>query len=210
MSKFFTPMMGLGLAALGLALGSEMMPSIPTAGLAGSSGSGLPAGLQIDRFSALGKKSPFTLASATEEMVDFAKDLYLGSYFRVDGKDFIIVGNRSSPGRITVGTVPPKDAGGLVLVKIERDPSGDPKKLRAKVRKGGEIATLKYEEAGVSPTSALPVAGAVSPVAGQPTPNPSPVPGSPQAIPPVPGQAATLNPPVTRRRITPVPGIPGR
>jgi len=202
MSKFFTLISGLGLAGLGLALASEMMPLSPSMAPSAYSSSELPTALPADRFSALGKKSPFTLASTTEETVDFAKDLLLSGYFRMDGKDFIMVANRTRPDRIMVGTESSPAAQGLVLVKVERDPSGDPTKLKAKIRKGMETATLKYESAA-SHEGAVP-----PPVAGQPVPNPSPVPGSPQVIPPASGQAAPA--PVIRRRVLPVPSPSGR
>lgn len=88
----------------------------------------------------------------------------------------------------------------MVLLKIERDPSGDPTKMQARVRKGSEEATLKYE---ASPSAATPVAvPGVAPVPGQPPPVAGQPPGIPQ-----PGQAgsAIKNPALIRRRNIPIP-----
>ena len=152
MSKFFTGAIALLLASVLPALASEEMPiSTPPAPAldapASSPGEGLPGVLSAGRFAALAKKSPFTLASTTEENADFAKDLILAGYFRMDGKDYVMVANRTQPTRLMVGTQASPASQGLVLVKVERDPSGDPTKLRAQIRKGTEMATLKYEAA---------------------------------------------------------------
>ncbi len=63
--------------------------------------SGLPKALELSRYTALGKKSPFTLASATAE-ADFAKELVLGGYVRLDGEDYVMVANKTKPDRILV------------------------------------------------------------------------------------------------------------
>ena len=205
MSKFFTRTLALLLALACNLLASEDMKTASSsppekAGMDTPSPGGLPAVLDAGRFSALGRKSPFTLASTTEENADFAKDLILAGYFRTEGKDYVLIANRTQPTRLMVGTQPSAAAQGLTLVKVERDPSGDPTKLRAQIRKGTEMATLKYE------TSAAP------PVAGQPG-QPAPVPGQPpaaQAAPAVPGQKTPQNPPVIRRRVVPIPSAPAR
>ena len=217
MSKFFTRPLALLLAWAWAALASEPMspalapqpvPEIP--GEAASSGPGLPTALSAGRFAALGKKSPFTLASTTEENADFAKDLILAGYFRMDGKDFVLVANRTQPTRLMVGTQPSAAAQGLILVKVEKDPSGDPTKMRAQIRKGTETATLKYE-ASASPGQSgpgQPLPG--QPAIGQALPGQPQVSGQPQAtpaVPPAPGQKPAQNPPVIRRRVMPI--LPG-
>jgi len=219
MSKFFTRPLGLLLASAWGALASEgvnappVPPSpVPEAALAAPPSSpGLPLPLASGRFAALGKKSPFTLASTTEENADFAKDLILGGYFRMDGKDFVVVANRTNPTRLMVGTQASAAAQGLTLVKVERDPSGDPTKLRAQVRKGTETAMLKYESAAAAGAPSGVPAG--QPIPGQGVPGQPPVLGQPQpaqAQPGVPGQAPGKNPPVIRRRVIPIPQLPGR
>lgn len=207
MSKFFTRPVALLLALVCPALASEEMPpsSPPLPGLevpesAASPGEGLPVVLNAGRFAALAKKSPFTLASTTEENADFAKDLILAGYFRTDGKDYVLVANRSHPTRLMVGTQPSPAAQGLVLVKVERDPSGDPTKLRAQIRKGTETATLKYEAAGEA-------AGLNQPA---PVPGPAGLPGQPPAAQAAPAQAPAQNAPVIRRRVVPIPSVPAR
>lgn len=201
MSKFFTRPRALLLACVWPTLAlSEMTAQTPKppaseTGTGSVSDPGLPRTLVSTRFSPLGKKSPFTLASTTEENADFAKDLILAGYFRTDGKDYVMVANRTQPTRLMVGTEASPAAQGLVLVKVERDPSGDPTKLRAQIRKGTEKATLRYEAAAGQPEIApVPAAMAVPPG----------MPGQPSAGQATPG-APPQNPPVIRRRVIPVP-----
>jgi len=207
MSKFFTRPIALLLALVCPALASEEMPLSPpplpgfeVAEAAVTPGEGLPAVLEAGRFSPLAKKSPFTLASTTEENADFAKDLILAGYFRTDGKDYVLVANRTQPTRLMVGTQPSPAAQGLVLVKVERDPSGDPTKLRAQIRKGTETAMLKYEAAG-EPT------GLNQPA---PVPGPAGMPNQPPVTQAAPVQVPAQNAPVIRRRVVPIPSVPSR
>ena len=101
MNKFFTWWVGvfLVLGGKGIVWG-EMTSALPTDNLAvlsqTATSSGLPKALDLSRFEALGKKSPFTLASATAQ-ADFAKDLVLGGYVRMDGEDYVMVANKSVP-----------------------------------------------------------------------------------------------------------------
>lgn len=216
MSKFFTRYGLLGVACFRLAVASENMnpAPIPEASPAVEKPAAtLPAGLSAGRFSALGKKSPFTLASSTEEVVDFAKDLILAGYFRMDGKDFVMVANRTRPERILVGAEASPSAQGLVLVRVDRDPSGDATKLKAQVRKGSETATLKYEAAAApGGAPATPGAAAQPGNMAQPAVVPPAIPGIPQpaqANPAAPGQPAS-KPAVIRRRVIPIPPAIGR
>jgi hypothetical protein len=149
----------------------------------------------------LGKKSPFTLASATAE-ADFAKELVLGGYVRMDGEDFVIVANKTKPERIMVGRKPSPSAQGMVLQDLKKDPSGDPSKLQAKIKKGTEMATLKYEitGGGGAPVAPIPVAAQ-----GQP-----PIPGLPGQQPGQGqmnsgGKPGATPAPVIRRRVIPIP-----
>ena len=213
MSKFFTSPLALLLACVFSVLASEEMtltppaPDTKPAEGAPTAATALPASLSAGRFAPLTRKSPFTLASTTEENADFAKDLLLAGYVRMDGQDFVMIANRTRPDRLMVGTKPSPSAQGMVLLKVERDPSGDPTKLRAQIRKGTETAMLKYESAA---PGAIPPGqpGAAQPVAGQVAPGQPAVPGQPQAgqqLPGVPGQKPAQNPPVIRRRVIPIP-----
>lgn len=211
MSKFFTPLIALLLASVCPALTSEKMPLStppPPAREAPAAATfpqeGLPVALPTGRFAALAKKSPFTLASTSEENADFAKDLILAGYFRTDGKDYVLVANRTQPTRLMVGTQPSPAAQGLVLVKVERDSSGDPTKMRAQIRKGTETAMVKYEAASAPAPSGQPSS---VPVPGQPA-----LPGQPPAVPNAPGQPAAQNQnaPIIRRRVIPIPPAPSR
>ena len=180
---------------------TETIPQPPAIPVATTTSSGLPKPLDLSRFDALGKKSPFTLASATAE-ADFAKELVLGGYVRMDGEDFVIVANKTKPERIMVGRKPSPSAQGMVLQDLKKDPSGDPSKLQAKIKKGTEMATLKYEitGGGGAPVAPIPVAAQ-----GQP-----PIPGLPGQQP---GQAqinsggkpGATPAPVIRRRVIPIP-----
>jgi hypothetical protein len=200
MSKFFTAPWGLLLALACPLLGSEdvTITAPPAeASLTREEFSGLPEILRAERFNALVRKSPFTLASASQENADFAKDLTLAGYVRIDRQDYVMIANRSRPERILVGTSPSPSAQGMVLVKVEGDASGDPAKMQAKIRKGSEEAVLKYESVSAAP-AAVPGAVPVQPGAVAPPP----IPGQPQAVP---GQPAQKNPPVIRRRVIPIP-----
>ena len=210
MNKFFTIARGVLLVYLvgGIGFG-EMAPVLPTAVAEApprtETRSGLPKALELSRYTALGKKSPFTLASATAE-ADFAKELVLGGYVRLEGEDYVMVANKTKPERILVGRKASPSAQGMILLELKKDPLGDPSKMQAKIKKGSEMATLKYEVTGggAAPASQAPVA----------------IPGQPQ-IPGMPGQPAQaqINPGqkagnaggqapgmVIRRRVIPIPG----
>lgn len=156
----------------------------------------LPVALNMDRYGALAKKSPFT-AVAAEETASFAQDLALAGFVRLKGEDFVMVANRANADRFLVGKNESPSARGLVLVEVIRDPKGDATKMKAKVKKGGEVATLGFEAAPAAP----------APVPGQPA---APVPGA-QAVPgqpPIPQLQPGQNrpaAPVIRRRVIPVP-----
>jgi hypothetical protein len=205
-NKFFTLALGVILVLVGKGIvlaqmtteTTEQPPSIP---VATTTSSGLPKPLDLSRFEALGKKSPFTLASATAE-ADFAKELVLGGYVRMDGEDFVIVANKTKPDRILVGRKPSPPAQGMVLLDLKKDPSGDPSKLQAKIKKGTEMATLKYEitGGGGAPVAPIPVAAQ-----GQP-----PIPGLPGQQPGQGqvnsgGKPSASPAPVIRRRMIPIP-----
>ena len=201
MSKFFTCPWALLLAWAGLALASEEMPALfpaPETEEVATTASGLPAPLSSARFAPLARKSPFTLSTSVEENAEFAKDLILAGYLRIDGQDFVIIAKRGGPERLMVGTKPSSSAQGLLLDRVERDPLGDPTKLRAFIRRGGESAALKYESAAPLPAAASPAAGSAPPPAGNPSggvPNPlfQPPPNYAPAA-----EAAPANPPKVR------------
>ena len=203
MNKFFTIWVGvfLVLGGKGIVWG-EMTSELPTENTTvlsqTTTSSGLPKALDLSRFEALGKKSPFTLASATAQ-ADFAKDLVLGGYVRMDGEDYVMVANKTKPDRILVGTKPSPAAQGMILLELKKAPLGDLTKMEAKIKKGTEMATLKYESTGGGAAPApIPVA-----TQGQP-----PIPGMPSQ----PGQGQ-MNAsgkggspaPIIRRRVIPIP-----
>jgi len=167
--------------------------------------SGLPQRMNPDRYASLGKKSPFTLASAGEEAADFAKDLFITGYVRLGGEDYVMVANKTKPDRILVGKSVSPSAQGMVLVEFKKDPSGNPAKMQAKVKKGTETATLKYEASGGG-------GGAPAPMTAVPTPQAPALPGQPQGNQlqnrqNTPAQGGV---PVIRRRVIPIPATSGQ
>lgn len=213
MNKFLTTLVPLllVLALCGLAWSamSEEAPSSPPETPIIQTSSRLPTSLNYSRFTALGKKSPFTLASSTEEAADFAKDLFLSGFVRLDGEDFVMVANKTKPDRILVGKKSGPSAQGMVLVEVRKDPSGDATKMVARIKRGGEVATLKYEASGGGGATPVPSVAGGQP--GAPAPNMPNIPGMPnpsgQAQP---GQAGgalgqKTSPAVIRRRVIPIP-----
>ena len=201
MSKFFTYPSALLLAWAGPALASEEMPALFPASEAeevAATGSGLPAPLSSARFAPLARKSPFTLSTSVEENAEFAKDLILAGYLRIDGQDFVIIAKRGGPERLMVGTKPSPSAQGLLLDRVERDPLGDPTKLRAFIRKGGESAVLNYESAAPPSAGSSPAAASAPPAAGSaPGGVPNPLFQPPPAAAPA-AEAGPANPPKVR------------
>jgi hypothetical protein len=211
-NKFFTRLAGVLLVLFGKGIvWGEMTTEVSfNAGSLASTNeatSGLPKVLDLSRYGALEKKSPFTLASATAE-ADFAKDLVLGGYVRMDGEDFVMVANKTKPDRVLVGMRPSPAAQGMILVELKKDPSGDPSKIQAKIKKGSEMATLKYESIGGGGAPAVPI-----PVATQSQP---PIPGlpvQPQANPEQRSQSLsrqTSDPTTRRGRVVPISGGGGK
>ena len=206
MNKFFTIARGVLLVYLMEGIGfGEMAPVLPTAVAEAppriETRSGLPKALELSRYTALGKKSPFTLASATAEAA-FAKELVLGGYVRLEGEDYVMVANKTKPDRILVGRKPSPSAQGMILLDLKKDPLGDPSKMKAKIQKGSEMAELQYEVTGggAAPAAQIPVA-----MQGQP-----PIPGLPSQAQINSGQkaqgaAAQAPGTVIRRRVIPIP-----
>jgi len=138
--------------------------------------SGLPKALELSRYTALGKKSPFTLASATAA-ADFAKELVLGGYVRLEGEDYVMVANKTNNERILVGRKPSPSAQRMILVNLKKDPGDPSKMLQAQIKKGSEMAWLIYGVAGgVPPTAPIQPQPPNAAVLGQP-PGPQVPPG---------------------------------
>jgi hypothetical protein len=205
-NKFFTLAVGVILVLVGKGIvwgqmTTETTAQPPVIPVGTTTSSGLPKPLDLSRFDALGKKSPFTLASATAE-ADFAKELVLGGYVRIDGEDFVIVASKTNIQRFLVGRKPSPPAQGMVLLNLIKDSSGDASKLKAKIKKGTEMAELKYESTGGggAPVAPIPVA-----VQGQP-----PIPSLPGQQPGQGqmnsgGKSSATPAPVIRRRVIPIP-----
>lgn len=181
-----------------------MTPSLPHAeNIAAEAPSGaLPGPLAMSRYEALTKKSPFT-AVTVEETAGFAQDLLLAGYVRLKGEDFVMVASRTSPTRFLVGKKESPSAQGLVLIEVLKDPKGDPTKMKAKIKKGPETATLSYEVAASAPPPQAPIPGQAVP--GAPV-----LPGQPNPAQAQPGQNRPGGAPVIRRRVIPIPAAPAR
>jgi len=116
-----------------------------------------------------------------------------------------MVANKTRPDRILVGKSASPSAQGMVLVEFKKDPSGNPAKMQAKVKKGTETATLKYEASGGG-------GGAPAPMTAVPTPQAPALPGQPQGNQlqnrqNTPAQGGV---PVIRRRVIPIPATSGQ
>jgi hypothetical protein len=157
-----------------------------------------PQRFPANRYEKLKVDSPFAPATAPEKPVDpgpsVFQNLYLGSAakMREDGvdKEWIVVRDRSDIGRIMQlsGTEPNSE--GFQLVNIEW--SDDPKKIKAKIKKGTEFGTLESDQgawgspgAGVlpSPVGARPAGSPRPGVPSVPIPNGNTAIRPPQAIP---------------------------
>ena len=99
-----------------------------------------------------------------------------------------------------MGTKPSPSAQGMILLELKKDPSGDPSKIEAKIKKGSEMATLKYESTGGG------AAPAPIPIATQSQP---PIPGMPgqpgQGQLNAAGKGGSPAAPIIRRRVIPIP-----
>ena len=210
MNKFFTILPGLLLVLVGKGIAfGEMSSALPLTTteppVATQTLSGLPQPMNPERYASLGKKSPFTLASANEEAADFAKDLFITGYVRLAGEDYVMVANKTKPDRILVGKSPSPSAQGMVLVEFKKDPSGNAAKMQAKIKKGTETATLKYEASGGG-------GGGPAPMPAVPTPQVPALPGQPQGnqVQNRQNTPAQGGVPVIRRRVIPIPATSGQ
>ncbi len=128
-------------------------------------------GRDISQFDFLFKRSPFSLPTA-EEKSPVADRYVLTGAASWDGKQRIFVLDRTAQTRHVLEA----DNEGSGLLLMEFLPDSDPRKMKARVRIQGEIATLTYAEPE-------PVAGAI----------PGAIPGQ-QAMPVIPGQTGVSNP----------------
>lgn len=106
-------------------------------------------GRDISQFEFLFKRSPFSLPTA-EEKSPVADRYVLTGAATWDGKQRIFVLDRTAQTRHVLE--PDNEGSGLMLMEFL--PDSDPRKMKARVRIQGEIATLSYAEPE-------PVAGAV-------------------------------------------------
>ncbi|MEX1118272.1 MAG: hypothetical protein WEB60_05700 [Terrimicrobiaceae bacterium] len=187
MMRFSTTLLRMA-CATSLAMATVVAEEMPQE--AGPGPADLPlvtGGRDISQFEFLFKRSPFSLPTA-EEKSPVADRYVLTGAASWDGKQRIFVFDRTAQTRHVLE--PDSEGSGLMLMEFL--PDSDPRKMKARVRIQGEIATLAYAEPE-------PVAGAVQGqqimpvISGQPA---QPVISNPG----IPGQQ---NPPrrVIRRRV---------
>jgi len=179
-------------AVLSTLLGAAPLVAVDTQKDAAVESSGLPlvtGGRDISQFEFLFKRSPFSLPTA-EEKSPVADRYVLTGAAAWDGKQRIFVLDRTAQTRHVLE--PDSEGSGLMLMEFL--PDSDPRKMKARVRIQGEIATLSYAEpepvAGAIP-GAIP--GQQPVISGQPAPAGVSNPGTPNQT----------NPPrrVIRRRV---------
>jgi hypothetical protein len=152
----------------------------------------IPDSYGEERYAALWEHSPFTLATVQPvAQPGFAQNLTVVGFAQIDGKDMVILLNRVTQERATLGTEP--NADGIALVSVEAD--SDPLKTKVTLRKGTEVATISFDKATLAMAQSQPLV---------PPPNPPPVNGAAGT----PAAANSVTTPVMRvRRPMPIPGI---
>lgn len=188
----FNRMKGLLIAFLVIALGS----------LDGVSGvtppsDVLPNAWPPNRFESLIQKSPFAPATPTAAPVapNFAANLYISSVAAIGEKYLVSVASREQPNKTFISTDEPSPDG-LALVSVQY--SSEIGKSKVTVKKGGETATLEFDQAALR--SAAPAAGAPSALDPQ-APRLRQGAAFPGQIPSIPGRAPAA--PVTALPATP-------
>ncbi len=141
-----------------------------------------PDAYPATRYDALAKKSPFSLAS-TEEVVTagFADNLILLGAARIGDTRMATLLDRTSSRTFTITGVPGAD--GIELVDVTD--MADPKTATASIKKGGEIARIRFDPMLLT-TGGQPGAPGVQPAQpGNPVP-PGGITGAPVLVPPRP------------------------
>jgi len=145
----------------------------------------------ISEFQFLLDRSPFSLPTA-EESSPLAERYALTGAVSIDGNPLVFVLDRTTQTRHMISKKPNEQNMGLV----EYLPDPDPRRMRATIRVGSEMATISYVE---------PAVGAQQPGQQQPTAMAAPqAPGAP-GMPAVPGNSAAPQ----QQGIAPSPGQPG-
>lgn len=153
------------------------------------------AGRDFQTFAWLVERSPFSLPTA-EESSPLADRFALTGAAGIGGEALVFVFDRTTQARHMLSKQP--NAESMSLVEFLPDP--DPRRMRATIRVGGEIATISFQEAGAASPEAQNPAVAPLPQPGQP---PATTAVNPSATINAPGGDPSTNPPrkVIRRRI---------
>lgn len=138
---------------------------------------------ELSNFQALLDRSPFSLPTA-EESSPLADRFILTGAATISGEQMVFVMDRTTQVRHMITKTPNTESLGLV----EYLPDPDPRRMRATIRLGDQIATISFVEAAVAPQLNAPVA----PVPAQGAP------GSPTAPPVLAQPVPALNPGTTQ------------
>lgn len=155
---------------------------LPLARATSDAGTDAPwaAARDLQKFSWLLERSPFSLPTA-EESSPLADRYALTGAAGIGGEALVFVFDRTTQARHMLSKQPNAEA--MSLVEFLPDP--DPRRMRATIRVGGEIATIAFQEAGSANAEQAPAAAPVPANGATPT----------AAAQPAPPPSATINPP---------------
>lgn len=145
---------------------------------------------ELSNFQALLDRSPFSLPTA-EESSPLADRFTLTGAATISGEQMVFIMDRTTQVRHMITKTPNAESLGLV----EYLPDPDPRRMRATIRLGDQIATISFVEAAVAPQLNAPG----SPMTGQGAPMPAQgAPGSPTAPPVLAQPVPAINPGTTQ------------
>lgn len=162
----------------------------------------VPEAHPLARYDIIASRSPFTLASVLDQSnASFAQNLVLVGFAKLGGEHYVTVMDRTTQVRQTLSLK--ANAQGIEVVEVK--PNSDPLQASAVLRKGGETATVKFDEA-ILKTVPQPVAQAPGPgnnnrpgMPGGPQPGRFIGPGGPN----MPGPQGNPNRVIRRRVVVP-------
>ncbi len=171
---------------------------LPLARATSDAGTDAPwvAARDLQSFSWLLERSPFSLPTA-EESSPLADRYALTGAAGIGGEALVFVFDRTTQARHMLSKQPNAEA--MSLVEFLPDP--DPRRMRATIRVGGEIATIAFQEAGNANSEQAPAAAPVPANGPQPPAAAQPAPPSATINPPAGDPSASPPRRVIRRRI---------
>lgn len=105
----------------------------------------IPTAFPIERYESLWKHSPFTLTSVEETETDqgFGQFFALAGVARIGSDDLVTLLDKRTQERLLISAK--LDSRGFQLVSVQSD--HDILKVAVKIKKGAEVATLKFDPA---------------------------------------------------------------